>query len=328
MRRRVRQQHRHARLLVALVELGAHVGVALAGVRRPQHHADQPHVVAHGRGHEIAAGRIDVAGLEPVGTRIRTKLGVMVQDHAAAEHETRRREIVIVAREVADQMDGQRRHVARRRPHIGIGQARGVAENGVAHPQRMGAQRHHLRESVLGAAEILAEHGGGVVGRERHHAEHRLAHRERAAGVNIELHRLHGGGVLRDRHRVVQRHAMVAQRLEQHVERHQLGEARRMARRVGVHRRQHLPGRGIDHDLAEPIRAHLRPRGRCQADQAGRQQRRPCRTPACPHSDRGPAAPSCAHVCDVPQHLARHVTPQTPSSPAKNVRKERIRGTL
>ena len=64
-----------------------HVQIALAGVGGADHHPDQPHVAAHRGGHEVEAGRLDIAGLDAVGAGIGLQQMVMVEDGSSMEHE-------------------------------------------------------------------------------------------------------------------------------------------------------------------------------------------------------------------------------------------------
>ena len=116
----------------------------------------------------------------------------------------------------------------------------------------MGAQGHHLGAAIFrAAAKIFAKGGGGVVGRHRGHCQDRLTHRDDVAGHQAELHRFDGRGVQRDGQLRIQGHSAIAQCLESEVERHQLGQAGRIARNIGAALGNDTAGAGVDHDRAD-----------------------------------------------------------------------------
>ena len=156
---------------------------------------------------------------------------------------------------------------------------------------------------------------GGVVGRLGHHAQNRLLHRERHARHQPELGRLHRGGVRGNRHRRVERDAAVAQRLERHVEGHQLGEAGRMARRVGVVRLQDVAAGGIHHDGAVAVGADLRPGGRADTDRPTEQHSAGANMP-------GPARGHAKEYC-VPSAPSRAIRNPHPPAVSATLRAER-----
>ncbi len=247
----------HAHAVEPGVQQRRHVAVPLAAVRRAHHHPDQPDIAPHRRGDQIAAGRIDVAGLQPIGARIGLQHAVVVRDDPAVEDEGRDGEVPILARIILDQVPRQQRQVTRGGDLVGVRPARGVAERGVRHAERAGAHRHQLRETVLVTRHQLAQRGGRIVGGLGHQTQQRLLHRDGGARQQPELGRQHARRVGGNRHQLVEADATVPQRLEQHVDRHHLGQAGGIARLVGGGGRQHLPGRGIHHQRGIPRGADL-----------------------------------------------------------------------
>ncbi len=192
------------------------------------------------------------------------------------EDEARRAEIVVVVREIGDQPPGQQRPG---RAPWSIGRDRAgrrrcakvvwLMPSARARSVIICANRSSLppSSSPSAAAASFADSVtmpriacSTVSGSSRHQAE---------------LGRLHRRGVRRDRNLFVERDAPVAQRLERHVERHQLGQAGRMARGVGVVFLQHLAAGGVDDDGGVPVDAGPEPTARRRC--SGRQPR-PIRT--------------------------------------------------
>ena len=127
----------------------------------------------------------------------------------------------------------------------------------VAHAQRAGTQGHHLGKPVLRSAQQFAQCGRGVIGGLGDEAEDRLLHRQPRAGQEAKLGGFHRGGLRRYRHELLGGDASVTQGFEHHVQCHQLGEARRVAWRVGVCRFKDVAGAGVDHDGTVAVRADL-----------------------------------------------------------------------
>ena len=61
--------------------------------RRPHDHADQSHIAAHRRADQIIAGRVDIAGLQPIGAGIGIQQVVVVAQHLAAKAKGRGGEV-------------------------------------------------------------------------------------------------------------------------------------------------------------------------------------------------------------------------------------------
>ena len=84
------------------------------------------------RGHDVVAGRPDVAGLDAVDALDPAEQVVVAAHQPAAEAELALGEIVEVMRKARPQRHAEHRHVARGRALVRIGQARGVAEHRAA----------------------------------------------------------------------------------------------------------------------------------------------------------------------------------------------------
>ena len=102
---------------------------------------------------------------------------------------------------------------------------------------------------LLAAAAQLLGHGHRhVVGRDHRDGVHRIVDVDRVAGAKAQLGRRLAGGARRDRDHVALVQPAGRQRLERQVERHDLGDRRRIARRVGPHLVEDLARRGVHHD--------------------------------------------------------------------------------
>ncbi len=117
---------------------------------------------------------------------------------------------------------------------------------GVVHPQLLRAQGHQGGELAFRSADPLGHGHGHVIGRLHRHRPDRLVHRDAVAGAHAEAGRGRAGGVGRDIDPVRQGQLARLQGLEGQVERHQLGDRRRIARAVGVLLVEHLAGVGVD----------------------------------------------------------------------------------
>ena len=202
-----------------------------------EHDGDDLVAVRLGGGHQVEAGGAGIARLDAVDALDLAEQAVMAADRAAAVLEGARLEEREIARETLLDGTGEDGQIARRRQvRRRMRQAMRVVEPRRAHAERPRLPRHHLREGVLGAGDVLCHHDGGVVGGERDHASDRVADRQRRAGAKAELGRRLGGGVGRDLELGIHVEPAALHLLEQQVERHDLGQRCRDTRRVGVHR--------------------------------------------------------------------------------------------
>ena len=76
----------------------------------------------------------------------------------------------------------------------------------------------------------------------------RRGYRDRIAGRKGEIGRWHARRGHRNRQRLIEFNRALLQRLEQQIERHHLGERRRIGRDIGVGLEKHLAAGDVDHD--------------------------------------------------------------------------------
>ncbi len=142
----------------------------------------------------------------------------------------------------------EHREVPRGRDLLGVGEAGSVLECGAAHADGAGLAGHHLREGLLIAADRLRDDDSDVIRRLGDEGEDRVLDGDRVARVEADLR----GGLARgeggNRQLGVEPQLAALQLLEEHVERHHLGDRGREARRVGVSRLQNAAGVHIDDD--------------------------------------------------------------------------------
>ncbi len=116
----------------------------------------------------------------------------------------------------------------------GVGQARGVGEVRLGHAELAGALGHLLGEGRLAAGEALGHHDAGVVAGLHDDAVDEVVDPHLGAGLDEHARAFHRLGVRGDEELGVLGDAAVAERLEEHVERHQLrhrGRRDRLCRR-------------------------------------------------------------------------------------------------
>ncbi len=173
---------------------------------------------------------------------------VVSRNVTAAELEAAQAEVGIVLGEVAHQGARQDGDVPGGADLARVGQTRGVYVLGVSHPELLGPERHQGGELSFRSAQLLGHGDRDVVGGFHRHGADRLIDGDAVAGPKPEPGRRLVRGVRGDHHAVAQGNLAGLQRLEGQVERHQLGDGRRIAGAVGVALVEHLAGIGVDDD--------------------------------------------------------------------------------
>ena len=224
----------HRRRMALVRSFGDMVGDQLfhdrvARARRTPSHddRDQRASVAMHRGQEVEAGGAGVAGLDAVDAVDPAEQMIVIADDFAVVFEFRRRKILEVARKALFGGAGEDRQVARGGELLVVGQAGGVAVESARHAESVRFARHHFGERALVAADLLRDGDRDVVGRTGDDRLDGVLDGDRVAGLDAELGRLLGGGVRGNRNRRLQRQGAFVELLEQQIERHHLGDARR-----------------------------------------------------------------------------------------------------
>ena len=176
-------------MLEAVVQQAGHQIVAGQRGATTQDHAEQTLAVAHGGRGQVETGSVGETGLESVHARVAIHQTVVTAHQPATEREFTGGEIRCLAGEIAIERHRQLADVASRGGVIRVGQARGVAEPGMRHAQQQALGIHHLDEVILGATQLLGNHGGSIIGRFGDHAKNAVLHRDGLTGAQAELGR-------------------------------------------------------------------------------------------------------------------------------------------
>ena len=96
--------------------------------------------------------------------------------------------------------------------------------------------RHQTTKRTFGAADVLGNNNGNIISRAGHDRLDRILDVDRGAGADAELRRFHRCGMGGHLQRRVEAHPPGFKLLEQQIERHDLGEGRRMAQRIRIGR--------------------------------------------------------------------------------------------
>ena len=128
-----------------------------------------------------------------------------------------------------------------------VRQARGVLESGIVEAQIAGLVSHHDREFLLGAAKVLGDDDGHVIGGLRDQREDGVLNLDLGSGLQFEVRGRLGGGVTGHRHLVGQADFAGIDRIKQKVKRHHLRERSRITGIIGVAGVQDFVGLGV-HD--------------------------------------------------------------------------------
>ena len=181
-------------------------------------------------------------------------------------------EIEVVFGEILDQVLRQNAQIAHRHAVLRIGPARGVGQRCVLHTQFAGALCHEGGETILGAGggQAFGHDNTGVIAGIHDDPQDQFAHG--GAVLFIEEHggAAHGAGAGRYGEGRLHRDRATVQRLEQHVERHQLGHRGGRQRRFRILGQKHR-ARGL---VQHPGRSRTRVKGlrRCGGQQQGQKR--------------------------------------------------------
>ena len=231
--------------LVGLVEAEAVVEQCLAGrgarflAPGAQHHGDQAHAVALCRGHQAVAGRFGMAGLDTVHRRVAPEQFVAILLGDAVVGEALLRVPLVVFGKLGDQGARQAGDVSRRGVVLGVRQAGGIDEMAARESQLLGIAVHVIGKGLLGAGQVFGQGHGGIVAALDDHALQQVLHRDLLADLDEHARTRHAPGPFAHRDLVVEADGAGLDLLEQHIGRHQLGDAGRFHALVGILLCQH-----------------------------------------------------------------------------------------
>src|SRR5215475_6804683 len=112
---------------------------------------------------------------------------IVREDDSAAEEKLTCCEVAIFPRKVVIERERELCHVARRRALLRVRQSRGVAIDGVGHPELTRLCGHALGERRLAAGQSFGEHCGGIVGGFGDDTEDEVVHLHGIARYEVEL---------------------------------------------------------------------------------------------------------------------------------------------
>ena len=162
--------------------------------------------------------------------------------------ERRQREVVVAVLVIHVDRLAQASHVAGGGDLQAVGQARGIAERRVQHPQFLGLGVHPGDELGFGSTDLLGDHDGDVVGGFGDQGADGVLDLDGRSRLQTELGGLGARGGLGDRHPVGKLEFALFNGLEHEVKRHNLGQRGRMALLIGAAVMQHLAGLHVDDD--------------------------------------------------------------------------------
>ena len=225
---------------------GWRLGGALGVVGEAADHEDHALAVLHRRADEAVAGLGGVAGLQAVDAEAELKQRVAVVLPDAVPSVFGLAEIVVLVREVVDQVTGEGDEVVRAHHLAGIGQARGVGEVRDGHAELAGPLGHLLGEGGLAAGEAFGDHDAGVVAGLDDDPLDEIADADLGARLDEHPRAFHRLRVRADQELGFLGDAAVAEGLEEQIERHQLRHRRRRDRLVGILGEEHHAGAVVD----------------------------------------------------------------------------------
>mmetsp|Transcript_5044 Transcript_5044/g.18654 ORF Transcript_5044/g.18654 Transcript_5044/m.18654 type:complete len:318 (+) Transcript_5044:1510-2463(+) len=232
-------------------------GTRLAG-GGAHHDGQQPPLavgeLAAGAGDQAVARGVIGAGLHPVhgGVAAQQQVAVVLAD--LVEGVVALPVVAVVLGEVRNDAGGNRGQIARAGLVAGLARAGDVLELGVLEAPGLGLAVHQLHEVLDRAGHAFGQRHGGVVGALDDETVQQLVDLGRHRGVDEHQR---GGialalvpGALGHGQSLVERELLVAQRAEDDVGRHQLGQRRGGLRHVGLALGQGLVRRQVDQHMA------------------------------------------------------------------------------
>ncbi len=183
-----------------------------------------------------------MAGLDAVDRRVDVEQAVAVGLADLVVGEVLLRVHAVVLGEVLDDPRGQRGQVHGRGVVVRVGDAVGVGEVGVLHPQLLRLAIHHRHEAFLRAADRFGQRQRRVIARLHDQAQQQVAHAHRLVGFQ-EHARLVALDLEDDRgrhHGLVDCETLFLDCGERQVRGHQLGQRSRLDAHIGVLRSQGL----------------------------------------------------------------------------------------
>ena len=135
---------------------------------------------------------------------------------------------MIIIREVRDQPMREHGKILRRHQMIGVRPARGIDEVAVGEADLLGLLVHAVGKGFLAAGETFSHHDAGIIARLDDDASDEVLDRDLAVDVDEHLRALGRPRLLRNMERVGELEVAPLQRVEQHVDGHQLAHRRRL----------------------------------------------------------------------------------------------------
>ncbi len=230
-------------------------------------------------GHQAVACGLGVAGLHAVDRWVTAEQHVAVVLLDVVERVVADRVIGVVVSVVADDVGGDRCHVARAAVVPRFGEPGDVLELRVLQAPGLRLPVHHGDEAVDAAGHALGQGHGGVIARDGDHALEQLV--DLGRHLRVDEHQRTttlalAPGTHRYRQHLLQRELLVLERAEDQVGSHQLGQRCRVDLSVGLALGEHLFCVQVDQHVVA-CREFGGPRrlGVSQRSQRGAQRRHP-----------------------------------------------------
>ena len=238
---------------------------------------DDPPVTLYRRTDQAIARLLRVAGFQPIRANPQLQQGVAVEPVVGrtpfiAEFSLGKDRVIVG--KLHDQPLGKNAKIPHRHPVIGIGPARCIGKGRCRHPKRRRPFGHQRGKGRFRTSQTLGHNDAGIIARIDDHAVDQFFNRRSIImlqhhGRSAVARHLHG--IVRNSEGRVHRDPPIAQGLEQHVDRHQLGHRSRGQRLIGVLVHQHSVGRHVIDPCCRGRRLES-PRGRredrrCKNDQ-------------------------------------------------------------